>query len=83
MYLTASSGSLRLMVSSICFAVILKDSCGSPNRCLIGGVASDALTPLSLCTTGGLAAAVTAGFLLRRAVEADRCGLAAGRIAWR
>jgi hypothetical protein len=58
------------MVSSICLDVMLKDSCGSPNLCLMGGVPSDPFAP-SLCAPGGLAAAVATGFL--------RCDAAAVR----
>ena len=73
-----------MIVSSICLAVMLKDSCGSANRCLIGGVANDAATPsLSTFGAGGFVAAVATGFR-RGAAEALRwAGLFAGRMVCR
>src|ERR1700680_3050798 len=49
MYLTASSGSLRLIVSSICRAVVLKDFCGSWYFSTTGGVASTSFTAAGTC----------------------------------
>ena len=49
MYLTASSGSLRLMVSSICLAVVLNDFCGSWNFSTMGGVANPSFTAAGIC----------------------------------
>ena len=53
------------MVSSICFAVVLKDSVGSWYLCTTGGVAKRAATPGDVAVAGcadvGVAAAARAG----------------------
>ena len=73
MYLTASSGSLRLMVSSICLALMLKDSCGSWNRVTAAGGPSEALLAWSGETATGTkrrCAGAGAGFCARRVAAA-------------